>query len=361
MNIISILHFIKKHILLFGGILAIIFIFLISNNIKKPTKSTVTVPVINNIEIPKISNLSVNYSHTFSNENRIQISDNQRIFAINKAGQLVILSDNKTIPISPINYNVVNFVTKGDTVLLETGVYQGENNSFYYYNLSNNINTKLNLIPIKPIISYSINPQQTNIAFLGKYISKSFTTNIYIFDIENEKYNIISENIQANNINWVDNNTLLVSKSLDKNEPNFYFSLINSSNNSVIAKDIPAVQKSISVNEKENQIFYIDSSKQILSSISIVDGKITEYFKLDSLNNEVVIFPNTKTIGILKKTNTHLTLQLIDLLKNTVIKTQNYPLSNNEQYIEKNYVNNQYFIKTFNTQTQQYQIKGINF
>lgn len=360
MSIFSIINFIKKRYLLIGVVIAIILIIFISKYDNKPTiKRTLTVPLVTDIDIPQIKTLPENFSQTYTDEKRISITDSERVIALNDNDQLIIISDNKPIIISPTDLKIVNYVTSGDSVLYETGIYQNPNNRFFLHDLTNNQVREINLNFLDPIISYSISPELTSLAILGKYNAKSFSSNVYLFHLQKETVETIETNIQINEIYWVNDKSILLGKNTDNNEPNYSFSLYSVSENRFLVKDIAAVKKSISL--KENQIFYIDSLNNNLSSVSLINGQTTEYFKVDSLNYEIVIFSDITTIGLLDKTNTNISLEVYNLSQNKIINTLSIPLDKNETYIEKYSIKNQYFIKTYNNQTKKYSIKAINF
>jgi len=365
MTIYPIKNIFNKKIFLVGLVIVVI-LFLVILNIffsrQQVQKKTVqTIPLIPQNTPPLKQNLPSNYSQIFQQEKRIAISESDRVIAINNNGELVQVSVGNTIVISPSESKVINYVLSGETIFYETGLKDGLKNSFYLYSFNDHQNKLVNLDSAKPIISYSINPAQTELVLLGEYNSKTFKSNLYRLNLQTGTKDIVGFSVQANEISWIDNSTLLLGKSSDKDEPNYYVSIFSLFNNKYLAKDISMVKKSISFDKENNNLFFIDSTDQLLSSFSISDGSITPYIKLSLLDYETFIIPKNKQIGLINKISTGLSLVLIDLINKKIINTSTYSINSYEQYIEKYYVNGRYFIKTYNSQTKQYTLKAISF
>lgn len=355
------LNILKKKSLLLGAIVAIILIVFLSSINKKPNNSSpLTVPLIPSVTIPKVSNLPKDFTWSFTEEKRISISSTERIVAQNNKGQLVLISGDNQIVISPNGQQVVNYTTSGDTIIIETGIYQSQNNQFYLYDLSKNVFKKLDLSTVKPISSYSINPKNTDIAILGNYDPKTYTTDLFVLNVQDETIDLVGSSVQFSEVFWASDDVLILGESSDKNEPNYDISLFSIPDKEYLIKEQFAVKKSITVNDKENIVYFIDSTNNIFSSISLVDKQKISYFKLDSLNYETILYPNTDTIGILSNKASTLTISTYSLSQKSKRSLSSYSLGENEQYIEKYRVDERYYVKTYNKQTRQYSIKALN-
>lgn len=349
----------NKYKYLFGVFLILTIITLIIRfNTPKTSKPTSTIP---NVQLTPSQALPSNYSQKFTNESRISITDSNRVLSINDKKRLVLNVDGKETAISPEGSIVVNYISSNDSVVFETGIYAGRNNKFYFYDMVKNLFGEINLESIKPVISYSLNQDNTTLAVIGEYNPKGFTSSLYFVNILSGLSDLKQKDISVSSIQWLNNDVLLIKREVDKSEPNHWLSFYSKSTNKIVPKEIPAVKKSISFSADKQMVFFVNSENKDLLSFSSSDLKLHKISTVSSLNIETSPISKTNNLLVLQAEQNVIQTSILDISTGKVIGNKNYTLNSQEIYIEKYQSGDNIFIKTYNKETKEYLLKSISF
>lgn len=344
--------------------LLIIFVILITitliirNITPQNTKPVSTIP---NIQLTPSQTLSSDYSQKFTNKTRISITDSSRVLSINENKRLTINIDGKETPISPEGSVVINYVSNNDSVVFETGVYAGRNNKYFFYDLANNLFGEIYLETVKPLISYSLNLDNTTLAVLGEYNPKGFTSNLYFVNILSGIVDLKQTNISASNIQWLNSDILLIKKEIDKPEPNHWISFYSKSTNKIVPKDIPSVKKSFSFSQDKKIVYFVNSENKDLLSFSSTNLKLQKISTVTSLNVETATLPKNNNLLILQVDENEIKTSIIETDSGKIIENKNFKLNPQEIYIEKYQNGDNIIIKTYNKETNEYLLKTVSF
>ncbi|HOX96384.1 MAG TPA: hypothetical protein PLI45_03300 [Candidatus Woesebacteria bacterium] len=349
-----------KNIYFLGILFVLVIIAVILNSYSSKTvpQTTVTVP---KIEVTPSQSLPSNYTQSFKDISQIKITDSGRVLSVNKDHRLVLNTDGREIFISPEGSNVVNYEPTGDLVVYEVGIYANSNNQFYLFDLVDSQFTPLNLSSVAPVISYSLNSDKNTLALLGQYRSKGFTSNLITYKINSNQTTVILKNVSANYVKWIDEDAVILGKSLDKNEPNYWISLYSTVNQKYLLQEYPVVKKSLSFDTSGKNLFFINSQNSTLESFSLENMQTYQIAPVDSLNLETIYYPKTNTIITLESFTDSLTLNFFDPVAKKLLINKKVNLFPQETYIEKYLNGDNLFIKTYNQNTKEYQIRAITF
>jgi hypothetical protein len=344
-----------KYLLIAFTILTIIT-FVIRSITPKTTKTVSTIP---NIQLTPSQALPSDYSQKFSNKSRISITDSSRVLSINEEKRLVLNVEGKEFPISPEGTTVINYVSSNDSIVYETGIYAGKNNKYYFYDMANNLFGEVNLESVKPLISYSLNQDNTTLAVIGNYEPKGFTSSLYFVNILSGITDQKQKDISASNIKWINDDILLVSKEIDKSEPNNWISFYSKLTNKIVPKEIPAVKKSISFSQNKDSVYFVNSENLDLLHFSSSNLKLQKISSVSTLDVETVSLPNNQLLILQAKKN-EISTSVIDIASGKITSSKNYSLNPQEIYIEKFQSGENIFIKTYNKENKEYLLKKIS-
>lgn len=354
--------YLLKHKLIISFIplvILILLIFYFASNVPNQPIFTPTVPLIPPQNSTPIQSPE-NFSMSFPENKNIQISDSYRVFSVDKTKRLVYVAGDTTFPLSPSDVEVIDYNTRGDSILYETGTLSDPENVFFLYNFKNNVNLKLKFNELRPVIAYYLSPDENNIGVIGHYDPHTYTGDLYIYNIETGNSNKIAENIPAGKVEWIDNINMLLTKEIDKMPPNFFFSIFSLKTNSTIVKDVPVTKRSLFVDTQNNQILFINSITNNLSSLSLQDYKFRNILTLKPSNTEIIYNNKTSSIILLNLDQpTLIGIRSIDKNTGKTLKDSAIELGNDDVYIEKLNSNGNYFYKTYNRKTKTYSVQSL--
>ena len=350
---------IQKHRLLLGVIAVIIIGYLISLIPRPGTRPfTPTQPILPQITPTPFS--AQTYTQTFSTERYIKITDNQQIVAVNQEKQLVQYLGDTPFPITPDGLTVVDYQTRGGSLVYEAGTYANPDNAFYLLSLTNKFQVKLNTTPYKPIINYSINSTEKSLAFLGKYDATKSISTLYLYDLSTNITTPLEENITANSVSWLNDNYLLISNKIDVNiGPNNFINIFSLSTKEFIVKNIPALDRSVTFSDTNGLLYFVNSKNNILTSLNLSSATFTDVLKLTTLPTDMFFNRSNNSLVLLIADDSGLLVRIVDPNQKKVIKDVSLQLDKDEIYIEHFQSGSSHFIKTYNRNFKHYVVKYL--
>jgi len=354
----QIIVFIKKHHLAIGVVSVILIGYLVSLIPRPGTRPFIsTTPILpDTTPTPFVAE---NYTQRFSSERYIKVSDQQQIFALNKNKQLIQYLGEEPFPITPAGLPVVDYQTRGGSIIFETGTYADPDNAFYLLNLTNKLQVKLDTNPYKPIIGYNLNPSENRLAFLGKYDAKKNNVNLYLYDLSAHTAISLAQEITANSLYWLNDNYLLVNSKIDGvSGPDFFISLFSVRENVFTIKNVPAQERSTTFDSIKNLLYFVNSSNNMITSFNLSTAVFTDILKLSNLPTDMFLKADGSLV-LLTKDDAGLVIRNINPVQKITIKEVSLNLDADQVYIEHFESGVNHFIKIYDQKDKRYIVKYL--
>lgn len=330
---------IKKYLYPASFVLFILLITTLTSKTKTIKTQTSTVPVFDNTsqslqkntktniisDIPPAKNL------TPTDFGEAKIENNQIVI-----GQKIVKIDDK----------INSYSIDKDLIVIESGDIYGENKTYYYYDLITDTSKKINTEKIKQVVSYSIDPENRIIYFLGNYNTNKDTSTLYLYDLKSNSFTLLKSQISANKIHVVNKSILALLSEKHLPVTNTKVNLYNINKKKVLSSEISTSESLFCFNSKFFTSYNLGTKSFTTTNLTdnskreTVSGLVTRDMSLQCNENNYFLIEKQEKQTTINTLDNNFNLISKKEIKNTNQKTYI------QSYIQNGLLINKYLDKT---------------
>lgn len=301
---------IKKYLYPASFLLFVFLIITLTSRTKTFVKTTETIPLLDKVSESIQKNTNTNIISSIPAAKNLTPTD----FGEAKIENNKIIIGNKTIDIDDkINsYNI-----NKNLLVIESGDIYGENKIYYQYNLNEDSYKKIPTEKIKQVVSYSIDPDNNKIYFLGNYNTSQDKSTLYSYDVIAGKFNLLQSQISANKVILINSNILALISEKHIPRANTKINLYSTQSNNFLDQNYTTSEHLFCFNSKYLSSYNITTKTLTITSLldntkkELISGLITDemhllcneenYFLIEKTENKTVINTLDNSFSLISK------------------------------------------------------------